>query len=103
MRTDLVRTEMRCRKAKWANRHAGCMTQRRVLREPSQHVTRLAETCKQSIPLTKRIADPDTDFAEYHCDIDVSIIRMRFLILPNTSLLTAPPSFWAAFFLGHRQ
>lgn len=100
MRTDLVRTEMRCRKAKWANCHAGCMTQRRVLREPSQHVTRLAETCKQSIPLTKRIANPDTDFAEYHCDIDVSIIRMRFLILPNTSFAYCAAQFLGGFFLG---
>jgi hypothetical protein len=30
---------MKCKKARSVNRHAGRMTQRRVLREPSQHAT----------------------------------------------------------------
>ena len=41
MRTNSVRTEMRCRKATRADRHAGCVNQRRVLRDTSQHATRM--------------------------------------------------------------
>jgi len=41
VRTNPVRTEMRCKKAMRADRHAGCVNQRRVLRETSQHATRM--------------------------------------------------------------
>lgn len=81
MRTDLVRTEMRCRMATSVFRHAECMTQRRVLRKPSQDVTRMIDYLQ---PVR---ADDEADR------------RRQFSMRQIHLLLTMPPRFWAAFFI----
>ena len=64
-----------------AIRHAERMTQRRVLREPSQDVTRMTDY------LQPVMAEDEADCRRHY--------TMRRIHL----LLTMPPRFWAAFFI----
>ncbi len=102
MRTDPVRTEMRCKKAMRASRHAGCVSQRRVLRETSQHAT-LNDRNPAPGQCHRRSGLPTGECTTPSaCDNDVSVIRTRAEPSRIHLLLTVPPSFWAAFFMQGR-
>lgn len=88
MRTNSVRTEMRCNQAKRVSRHAECVTRRRVLREPSQHAIRMTGYL-QSV-MTNDEADRQLEYGA---------IRIRQIHL----LLDTPPRFWAAFFMSEKS
>ena len=76
MRTNPVRTEMRCRKAKRADRHAGCVNRRRVLRDTSQHATRMT-----------RILQRGSSFDEADCKPGTGTRRMYTTVSWNRSTL----------------
>lgn len=83
-----------------ANRHAGCMIQRRVLREPSQHVTRLIENLQTVITVEEADCQPGYGLRR------ISLRHRRFdhsnaiHSLPNTSFAYCAAQFLGGFFLG---